>query len=152
MSRLLGKPPIMVAGMTPSTVQGGFVSAILDAGYHVELAGGGQYRSGDLRRRVTEIQSKIPPGVGISLNSLYISPRQFTTQLPQWQEMRREGIPIEGFCCAAGVPSLEKGIELIDGLKAASIKHVSFKPGSVEGIRGAVSIAAVHPDYPVIIQ
>ena len=34
-SRLLGKAPIMVAGMTPSTVKAGFVSAILRAGYHV---------------------------------------------------------------------------------------------------------------------
>ena len=43
-SRLLGKPPIMVAGMTPSTVKAGFVSAVLDAGYHIELAGGGHYK------------------------------------------------------------------------------------------------------------
>jgi enoyl reductase-like protein len=43
--RLLGKPPIMVAGMTPTTVKGGFVSAILDAGFHVELAGGGHYNA-----------------------------------------------------------------------------------------------------------
>ena len=32
-SQLLGKPPIFVAGMTPSTVKAGFVSAVLDAGY-----------------------------------------------------------------------------------------------------------------------
>ena len=32
----------MVAGMTP-TVKAGFVSAVLDAGYHIELAGGGHY-------------------------------------------------------------------------------------------------------------
>ena len=30
-SRLLGKPPIMVTGITPSTVKAGFVSAILSA-------------------------------------------------------------------------------------------------------------------------
>ena len=48
-SRLLGKPPIMVAGMTPTTVQAGFVSAVLDAGYHVELAGGGHYDAAALR-------------------------------------------------------------------------------------------------------
>jgi hypothetical protein len=38
-SRLLGKPPVMVARMTPATVKAGFVSAVLYAGYHVELAG-----------------------------------------------------------------------------------------------------------------
>jgi fatty acid synthase subunit beta len=78
-SRLLGKAPIMVAGMTPSTVKGGFISAILSAGFHVELAGGGHYDAAALRAKVTKIQSKIPPGVGITLNSLYINPQQFSS-------------------------------------------------------------------------
>ena len=142
----------MVAGMTPSTVKGGFVSAILSAGYHVELAGGGHYDAAALRAKVTDIQSKIPPGVGITLNSLYINPRQFSFQLPLWQDMRKEGLPIEGFCVAAGIPSTEKAAEIIDGLRNAGIKHVAFKPGSVEGIRQVVSIAAANPNFPVILQ
>ena len=56
-SRLLGKPPIMVAGMTPSTVKAGFVSAVLDAAYHIELAGGGHYNATALRSKVAEIQN-----------------------------------------------------------------------------------------------
>ena len=98
----------MVAGMTPTTVKAGFVSAVLAAGYHVELAGGGHYNAAALRAKVAEIQSKIPAGVGLTLNSLYINPRQFGFQFPLWQEMRREGLPIEGFCVAAGIPSTEK--------------------------------------------
>ncbi|KAJ6624064.1 fatty acid synthase [Mycena sp. CBHHK59/15] len=151
-SRLLGKPPIMVAGMTPSTVKGGFVSAVLNAGYHIELAGGGHYNASALRSKVAEIQSKIPPGVGITLNALYINPRQFGFQLPLWQEMRKEGLPIEGFCVAAGIPSTEKAAEIIEGLQSAGIRHVAFKPGSVEGIRQVVNIAAANPDFPVILQ
>jgi fatty acid synthase subunit alpha, fungi type len=81
-SRLLGKPPIMVAGMTPYTVKAGSVSAVLSAGYHVELAGGGHYNPAVLCSKVSEIQANIPAGVGITLNSLYINPRQFTFQLP----------------------------------------------------------------------
>jgi hypothetical protein len=54
------KPPIMVAGMTPSTIKAGFVSAVLDAGYHVELAGGGHYNAAALRSKVAEIQKLIP--------------------------------------------------------------------------------------------
>jgi fatty acid synthase subunit alpha len=142
----------MVAGMTPTTVKAGFVSAILSAGYHVELAGGGHYNPAALRAKVTEIQSKIPPGVGLTLNSLYINPRQFGFQFPLWQEMRREGLPIEGFCVAAGIPSTEKAAEIIGGLRSGGIKHVSFKPGSVEGIRQVVNIAAANPDFPVILQ
>lgn len=89
-SRLLGKPPLMVAGMTPSTVKGGFVSAVLNAGYHIELAGGGHYNAKMLRAKVAEIQSKIEPGNGLTLNALYINQRQFTFQLPLWQQMRQE--------------------------------------------------------------
>ncbi|GJE90516.1 fatty acid synthase [Phanerochaete sordida] len=151
-SRLLGKPPIMVAGMTPSTVKAGFVSAILNAGYHVELAGGGHYNESALRAKVAEIQAQIPSGVGITLNSLYINPRQFGFQFSLWQTMRREGLPVEGFCVAAGIPSSEKATEIIDSLKTAGIKHVSFKPGSVEGIRQVVNIAAANPDFPIILQ
>ncbi|EPQ52677.1 hypothetical protein GLOTRDRAFT_112049 [Gloeophyllum trabeum ATCC 11539] len=151
-SRLLGKPPIMVAGMTPTTVKAGFVSAVLSAGYHIELAGGGHYNANALRAKVAEIQANIPAGVGITLNALYINPRQFNFQYPLWQDMRHEGLPIEGFCVAAGIPSTEKAAEIIDGLKAAGIKHVAFKPGSVEGIRQVISIAAANPDFPIIMQ
>ena len=82
------------------------------------------------------------------LNSI----RQFTFQLPLWQEMRKEGLPIEGFCVAAGIPTTEKAIEIIDGLKAAGIQHVAFKPGSVDGIRQVVNIAAANPGFPIILQ
>jgi fatty acid synthase subunit alpha, fungi type len=134
--------------MTLSTVKGGFVSAILFAGCHVELAGGGHCSPEALRAKVTEIQSKIPPSVGITLNLLYINLRQFGFQLPLWQEMRKEGLPIEGFCVTTGIPSTA---EVIEGLANAGIKHVTFKPGSVEGIQQVVSIAAANPSFPICI-
>ena len=142
----------MVAGMTPTTVKSGFVSAVLNAGYHVELAGGGHYNAAALRTKVAEIQKQIPAGVGVTLNSLYINPRQFGFQFPLWQEMKKEGLPIEGFCVAAGIPTTEKAAEIIDALRSAGIKHVAFKPGSVEGIRQVISIAAANPDFPIIMQ
>ncbi|TFY79348.1 hypothetical protein EWM64_g4663 [Hericium alpestre] len=118
-TRLLGKPPIMVAGMMPTTVKAGFVSAVLSAGYHVELAGGGHYSPAALRAKVTEIQSKIPAGVSLTLNALYINPRQFGFQSPLWQEMRKEGLPIEGFCVAADIPTTEKAAKIIESLASA---------------------------------
>ena len=99
----------MVAGMTLLTVKAGFVSAVLSAGFHIELAGGGHYNPAALRSKVAEIQANIPASVDITLNALYINPRQFTFQLPLWQEMRREGLPVEGFCVAAGIPTTEEG-------------------------------------------
>lgn len=63
---------------TPCTVQSGFVSAILRAGYHVELSGGGHYNAKALRAKVDQIQKDVNmPGVGITLNSLYINQRQW---------------------------------------------------------------------------
>ena len=151
-SCLFGKPPVMVAGMTPSTVKAGFVGAILSASYHVELAGGGHYNATAVRAKVAEIQSLIPPGVGITLNSLYINPCQFSFQFPLWQEMKCEGLPIEGFCVAAGIPSTEKAAEIIGVLQDTGIKHVAFKPGSVDSIHQVVTIAVTNPDCPIILQ
>jgi fatty acid synthase subunit beta len=37
-------------------------------------------------------------------------------------------------------------------LKEAGIKHVSFKPGSIETILRVVQIAKRHLDMPVILQ
>lgn len=34
--------------------------------------------------------------------------------------MRREGVPIEGFCVAAGIPSTEKTAEIIGGSRVFS--------------------------------
>jgi len=132
----------MVPGMTPSTVQAGFVSAVLDAGYHVELAGGGHYNANALRAKVIEIQSKIPQGAGITFNCIYINPALFSFQFPLWQEPRKEGFPIEGFCVGAGVSSTEKVAEIIEGLRSAGIKLLGLKPGSVDGIRQVINMAA----------
>lgn len=142
----------MVAGMTPCTVPAGFNAAVLNAGYHIELAGGGHYNPKALRAKVAQIQSMTEPGQGLTLNALYINQRQWGFQFPQWQEMRKEGLPLQGFCVAAGIPSAEKATEIISGLRSAGIEHVSFKPGSVEGIRQVVNIAAANPDFPIILQ
>jgi enoyl reductase-like protein len=72
----------MVTGMTLTTVKAGFVSVVFQAGYHVELAGGGHYSLAALRAKVAEVETKILPGIGLTLNSLYINPRQFSFQHP----------------------------------------------------------------------
>ena len=62
------------------------------------------------------------------------------------------GLPIEGFCAAAGIPTTEKADEIINGLKSVGIHYVSFKPGSVDGIRQVVNIAAANPDFAIVLQ
>jgi len=153
MSRLLSKPPLMVAGMTPCTVQAGFNAAVANAGYHIELAGGGHYNEKALRGKVDTIISQFQQaGTALTLNALYINQRQFTFQLPLWLRMKAEGYPIEGLCVAAGIPSTENASSIMGQLKEAGLKHISFKPGSVEGIRQVINIASANPDFPIIMQ
>ncbi|KAG0203436.1 3-oxoacyl-[acyl-carrier-protein] synthase [Mortierella sp. GBA30] len=152
MSRLLSKPPLMVAGMTPSTVNEGFVSAVMNAGYHVELAGGGHYNEAAVRSKVKKIMQLTTPGAGITLNTLFINVRQWGFQAPLVPKLRREGLPMEGFCCAAGVPSLEVANEFITDMLDAGIRHISFKPGSAESIRQVLAIANAHPEMPIVLQ
>ncbi|RCH92014.1 beta subunit of fatty acid synthetase, partial [Rhizopus stolonifer] len=152
MSRLLGKPPLMVAGMTPATVNENFVAAVMNAGYHIELAGGGHFNEHLLREKVDKIMKLTRAGEGISLNIIFLNVRQWGFQYPLIQVMRKEGLPMEGLCVAAGVPSLELANEIIANLQAAGLRHVAFKPGSVDTIRQVVAIAAANPTMPIIMQ
>ena len=54
--------------------------------------------------------------------------------------------------CRDSVDRLEKAAEIIDSLEAAGIKHVSFKLGSVEGIREVINVAAANPNFPIILR
>lgn len=149
MSRLLGVPPVMIAGMTPSTVPWDFIAATMNAGYHIELAGGGYYNAKTMTEALTKIEKAIPAGRGITINLIYVNPRAMGWQIPLVGRLRAEGIPIEGLTIGAGVPSLEVAQEYIDTL---GLKHIAFKPGSMEAIQAVINIAKANPTFPVILQ
>lgn len=149
MSRLLGVPPIMVAGMTPCTVPWDFVSATMNAGYHIELAGGGYYDAKSMTEALTKIENDIPAGRGISVNLIYVNPRAMQWQIPLIGQLRNDGVPIEGLTIGAGVPSIEVAQEYIETL---GLKHIAFKPGSVDAIQAVINIAKANPKFPVILQ
>ncbi len=149
MSRLLGVPPVMVAGMTPATVPWDFVAAIMNAGYHVEVAGGGYYSAKAMTDALLRIEAAIPPGRGITVNLIYVNPRAMAWQIPLIGRLRAEGVPIEGLTIGAGVPSIDVAQEYIETL---GLKHISFKPGSVEAIQAVINIAKANPTFPVILQ
>lgn len=146
-SRLLARPPLMVAGMTPSTVHPEVVAATLNSGYHIELAGGGYFMESQLKKALSEIQKLSP--AGITLNVLYVNPAMLQWCIPMVGELRRQGFPIDGLTIGAGVPSIEVANEYIREL---GLKHISFKPGTVDAIRQCVAIAAANPTFPVIVQ
>ncbi|KAJ9203816.1 hypothetical protein DTO164E3_2170 [Paecilomyces variotii] len=149
MSRLLGVPPVMVAGMTPTTVAWDFVAATMNAGYHIELAGGGYYNAKSMTEALSKIEKVIPPGRGITVNLIYVNPRAMGWQIPLIGKLRADGVPIEGLTIGAGVPSIEVANEYIQTL---GIKHIAFKPGSMDAIQQVVNIAKANPTFPVILQ
>lgn len=149
MSRMLGLPPVMVAGMTPCTVPWDFVAATMQAGYQIELAGGGYYNAKTMTEALTKIEKAIPPGRGITVNLIYVNPRAMAWQIPLLGQLRSDGVPIEGLTIGAGVPSIEIANEYITTL---GIKHMAFKPGSVEAIQAVINIAKANPHFPVILQ
>ncbi|KAI1081992.1 fatty acid synthase beta subunit [Whalleya microplaca] len=148
MSRLLGLPPVMVAGMTPTTVHWDFVAAATNAGYEVELACGGYYDGRSLSEAIAKIENAIPPGRGITLNLIYANPRAIAWQIPLIRSLCTQGLPISGITIGAGVPSLEIASEYIQ----LGIKRIGFKPGSVHAINQVIKIAQANPGFPVILQ
>ncbi|KAJ2667640.1 fatty acid synthase alpha subunit Lsd1, partial [Coemansia sp. RSA 1085] len=151
MQRVLGLPTVMVAGMTPTTSNVQLVAAISNAGYHVELAGGGMHSKQDLSDRINQLARAIPPGHGITLNCIYFNQKQWQFQFPALLQMRRQGLPITGLCIGGGVPSTENALDIIEELHAASIRHIAFKPSTAEAIRQVVQIAQ-QVSFSIILQ
>ncbi|KAI1378777.1 fatty acid synthase beta subunit [Hypoxylon crocopeplum] len=149
MSRLLGLPPVMVAGMTPTTVHWDFVVAATKAGYEVELACGGYYDGNSLTEAITKISQNIPPGRGIVLNVIYASPKAIAWQIPLVRDLCAKGLPIKGLTIGAGVPSLDIANEYI---RTLGIRQIAFKPGSIQSIQQVIKIAQANPSFPVIMQ
>ncbi|EFX05327.1 fatty acid synthase beta subunit dehydratase [Grosmannia clavigera kw1407] len=149
MSRLLGLPPVMVAGMTPTTVAWDFVAAAMNAGYHIELGGGGYYSAKTMTENLLKIEGAIKAGRGISINLIYVNPHAMAWQIPLIGRLRAEGVPIEGLTIGAGVPSIEVAQEYIETL---GLKHIAFKPGSMDAIQSVINIAKANPKFPVILQ
>lgn len=148
-SRLLGRAPLMIPGMTPTTVNTDIVSAAINAGYHIELAGGGYFNSAGMENALKEIADRVTPGSGIGINLIYVNPRMLQWGIPLIKEMRERGFPIQSLTIGAGVPSLEVATEYIEEL---GLTHLGLKPGSVESINSAIAIAKAHPTFPIVLQ
>ena len=148
-SKLLKLPPIMVAGMTPTTVPWDFVTAVCNAGFHVELAAGGYFSPEAFKQAILNVTSNIPAGRGLAINLIYVNPRAIAWQIPLIKQLIREGVPIDGITIGAGVPSAEVAHDYITTI---GLQYIGFKPGSLESVNQVVNIAQAHPDFPVIMQ
>jgi len=141
--------PIMVAGMTPTTVPWDFVAAVMRAGYHIELAGGGYSKEQNFEGAIRKLAGYVPPCCGITCNILYANPKTIAWQVSLLRRLAAEGIPIEGLTIGAGIPSPDV-IQLY--IESIGLKHISLKPGSYAGINQVIAIAQQHPSVAIGLQ
>nr|MCW2728220.1 3-oxoacyl-ACP synthase [Aeromicrobium sp.] len=154
-TRLTGKSPILLAGMTPTTVDPTIVAAAANAGFWAELAGGGQVTEEIFAEHVAQLDELLTTGSTYQFNSLFLDPYLWKLQLGQKrlvQRARAAGSPIDGVIVTAGIPELDEAVALVEELREASISHVVFKPGTVKQIRQVVAIAKAVAPTPVHIQ
>ncbi|KAL9640019.1 MAG: hypothetical protein Q9164_000554 [Protoblastenia rupestris] len=149
MTRLFGVPPVMVSGMTPTTVPWDFVSSIMGAGYHAELAAGGYHSASSFETAIVKLSQHIPPTCGITCNIIYANPKAVGWQIPLIQDLVRRGYPVDGLTIGAGVPSAEIVKEYIETM---GLKHISFKPGSTDAIKHVINIARTYPKFTIGLQ
>ncbi|MBC7633842.1 fatty acid synthase subunit beta domain-containing protein, partial [Aeromicrobium sp.] len=154
-TRLTGKSPILLAGMTPTTVDAAIVAAAANAGFWAELAGGGQVTEKILTDRVAELDTLLDAGQTYQFNSLFLDPYLWKLQIGQKrlvQRARAAGAPIDGVIVTAGIPELDEAVALVEELREVGISHIVFKPGTVKQIRQVVAIAKAVAPTPVHIQ
>lgn len=148
-SRLLGLPPFMIAGMTPTTAHIPLVAKAMQAGYHIELAGGSYHSPARLTEALEKLRPQIPKGRAVALNIIYINPRAIAWQIPLIQKLVAEGYPIDSITVGGGVPSLDVATQYITTL---GLRYISFKPGSIPAIQSVLQIARANSSFPVVLQ
>jgi len=154
-TRLTGRSPILLAGMTPTTVDAKIVAAAANAGHWAELAGGGQVTEPIFDGRVAELAGLLEPGRTYQFNALFLDPYLWKLQVGGKrlvQKARQSGAAIDGVVIRAGIPELEEAVELIEELNEIGITNVVFKPGTAEQIRSVIRIATEAPTRPVIMH
>ncbi len=149
-TRLSGRSPFVLAGMTPTTVDAGIVAAAANAGHVAELAGGGQVSEAIFTERMTELAELLDPGTEVVFNALHLDPYLWDLHLGAQrlvQKARAAGAPICGVTISAGIPAREEALALLDELNGLGIWLNALKPGTQHQIKAALEIAqgTKHP-------
>lgn len=150
-----GYSPVMLPGMTPTTVDPGIVAAAANAGHWAELAGGGQHTDDILQENLHTLRRLLTPGVNAQFNALYLAASQWRRQIEGPNSIlraRAAGAPINGVVISAGIPPVEEAVELVEKLHAANIPWVAFKPGTSAQVEEVLRIADALPRTIVIVQ
>ncbi|MGN6160625.1 MAG: fatty acid synthase subunit beta domain-containing protein [Marmoricola sp.] len=154
-TQLTGRSPILLAGMTPTTVDPAIVAAAANAGHWAELAGGGQVSEPIFAENLARLGSLLDEGRTAAFNALYLDPYLWRLQLGSQrlvQRARMAGAAIDAVIVTAGVPELDEAVRLVEELRGLGIEHVVFKPGTVAQIKAVLAIADAVAPTPLIIQ
>ena len=143
-TRLTGKSPFVLAGMTPTTVDAKIVAAAANAGHVAELAGGGQVTEAIFTQRMAELGELLTPGTEVVFNALHLDPYLWDLHLGAArlvQKARAAGAPICGVTISAGIPDRDVAVALLDELNDLGIWLNALKPGTSAQVRAALDIA-----------
>ncbi|MFA4929690.1 MAG: fatty acid synthase subunit beta domain-containing protein, partial [Patulibacter sp.] len=154
-TRLVGAPPVVLAGMTPTTTDAPIVAAAANAGYTAELAGGGQPDRFTFDRRMDELAELLEPGRTFSFNTLLLDRHLWGLHVEREGLLfaaRDGGMPIGGLTVSAGVPEVDDAIALLDRLAAHGLRTNAFKPGTVDQILRTLAIADAAPHHLITVQ
>ncbi|MDQ3157859.1 MAG: DUF1729 domain-containing protein [Actinomycetota bacterium] len=154
-TKLTGRSPVLLAGMTPTTVDAKIVAAAANAGFWAELAGGGQVTEDIFNDRMDEMADLLEPGRTFQFNTLFLDPYLWKLQIGNKrlvQRARAAGAAIDGVIVTAGIPEFDDAVALIAELREADINHVVFKPGTLKQIKAVIKIAKEVSPTPIIVQ
>ncbi len=154
-ARHTGRPPVILAGMTPTTSDAPIVAAAANAGYGAELAGGGQPDRWTFERRIAELRELLEPGREVAFNTLLLDRRLWELHVGREQlvvQARRAGAPLCGLTVSAGIPDVEDALALLDELAAAGLHLNAFKPGTAEQVRQVLAIADAAPQHTIAVH
>ncbi|OFO95615.1 type I polyketide synthase [Corynebacterium sp. HMSC034H07] len=154
-TRATGYSPVMLPGMTPTTVEPGIVAAAANAGHWAELAGGGQHTDDILQENLHNLGRLLQPGVNVQFNALYLAASQWRRQIEGPNSIlraRAAGAPINGVVISAGIPPVEEAVELVEKLHAKNIPWVAFKPGTSAQVEEVLRIADALTETTFIMQ
>lgn len=154
-ARLTGRPPVILAGMTPTTADAPIVAAAANAGYAAELAGGGQPDRWTFERRIAELRERLEPGREVVFNTLLLDRHLWELHVSRDRlvlDARRAGAPLAGLTVSAGVPDVDEAVALLDELARAGLRLNAFKPGTVEQVRQVLAIADGAPQHTIAVH